>query len=213
MLLDKSAIDLILSYEGMDQPSRWPKFASGITLGHGYDLGYCKADEFERDWSRHLSAADIARLKTAIGIKGAAAGAIASKFRGIVITKAAAAEVFARATLPKFIGLTQTAFHGSEWFPPAAFGALVSLVFNRGASMTKPSLDKRREMRAIRDCIAKWMATSPTTREATMRPVLLTIAAQIRSMKRLWPARADSDRDLTDRREAEAKLIESAAKS
>jgi hypothetical protein len=44
-----------------------------------------------------------------------------------------------------------------------------------------------------------------------MRPVLLTIAAQIRSMKRLWPARSDSDRDLTDRREAEAKLIEFAA--
>jgi GH24 family phage-related lysozyme (muramidase) len=78
---------------------------------------------------------------------------------------------------------------------PDAQGALVSLVFNRGAAMQG---DRRREMREVRDAVAS--TTLPTEEK------LRSIAASILSMKRLWP----DTLGLRRRRDAEAKLVEEA---
>ena len=75
--------------------------------------------------------------------------------------------------------------------PPDAQGALVSLVFNRGPGMDG---DRRREMRAVRDAVA--------------RKDLREIAGQIRAMKRLWEGQGLDG--LLRRRDAEADLVESA---
>ena len=75
--------------------------------------------------------------------------------------------------------------------PPDAQAALLSIVYNRGASLTG---DSRREMKNI----------VPLVSNKDLRG----IAAEIRSMKRLWTTPAT--RGLITRREKEAVLVENA---
>lgn len=193
----QEGIDLILEFEGLDQPGRWPGASSGITLGHGYDLGYTTEATFVEDWARHLDPRHLERLKAAIGVKGSAASRLASAFEEIRITPYAADEVFVRATLPTFIKRTRAAFPGIDSFPVLVLAALVSLVFNRGEAMDG---ERRKEMRAIRDMVANPV---PDKSEA-----IRFIAAKIRSMKRLWIGQGVDG--LIRRREAEAVLVENA---
>jgi GH24 family phage-related lysozyme (muramidase) len=72
---------------------------------------------------------------------------------------------------------------------PNAYGAIVSLVFNRGTSLVG---DKRLEMRNIRVLVPKKDYSK--------------IAQEFRSMKRLWKGK--NLNGLIERREAEAKLVE-----
>ena len=183
------AVALILEFEGVDQPGEWPGESSGITIGAGYDLGYCSAEQFEEDWSPYLSKDEIERLKGVIGLSGDAARRRAGEFRDIRIKEADAQQVFKERTLPKYSEQTEQAFPGVDQLPPKVQGALVSLVFNRGSGMVG---DRRREMRAIRDAVAQGD--------------LQEIANQLREMKRLWP----NTRGLRRRRDAEADLVESA---
>jgi len=185
------ALALILDAEGLDQPGKWPGASSGITIGIGYDLGFSTAEQFEEDWSPFLGGDEIERLKTAIGISGDDAKQIASQFSDIRINRADAEEVFKTRTLPLYGARTEAAFPGVDQLPAAAQGALVSLVFNRGAGMNG---DSRREMRAVRDAVAEGN--------------LQEIADQIRSMKRLWEGKNLGG--LLKRRDAEADLVESA---
>ena len=187
------ALDLILDAEGLDQPGKWPGESSGITLGIGYDLGFVTPEEFEEDWSPYLTADDIARLKTAIGVSGEAAHQRASEFSDINVTWDDSVEVFKNRTLPLYSQRTEAAFPGVDQLPADAQGALVSLVFNRGAGMDG---DRRREMRAIRDAVAAGD--------------LQEIANQIRAMKRLWIGKGVDG--LLKRRDAEADLVESSIK-
>ena len=184
------AVALILEFEGVDQPSEWPGESSGITIGAGYDLGFCSAEQFEEDWSPYLSSDEIERLKDVIGLSGEAARRRAGEFRDIRIKTADAEEVFKERTLPLYSQQTEDAFPGVDELPPKVQGALVSLVFNRGPGMDG---DKRKEMRAIRDAVAEGD--------------LQEIADQLRAMKRLW---GSNMRGLLRRRDAEADLVESA---
>lgn len=185
----------ILGWEGIDQPSRWPGNSSGITLGAGYDLGYTPIRTFQEEWKAHLSPDAIARLSLACGKKGSQAAAIARQFKDITITKAAALDVFTRATLPRWQAETGRAFPGIHLLPPVVQGTLVSLVFNRGSSFDGP---RRLEMRTIRAEIAKLSRSEITVRDATRR-----IATAISAMQRLWP----STPGLQRRRREEAALI------
>jgi len=178
------ALKLILEFEGLDQPSEWPGGDSGITIGIGYDLGY--EENLEDDWANYLSQAQIARLKTVIGLKGAKAQARASEFKDIHINRSDAEAVFTQSTLPDNIKQTRGAFPGFDNLPLDAQGALVSLVYNRGTSV---SGDRRREMLAIRDLVPQ--------------KDLKGIADQLLAMKRLWP----DVRGLQRRRDAEADLV------
>ena len=82
-----------------------------------------------------------------------------------------------------------------------AYSALVSLVFNRGASMTDPggdTMQRRREMWEIRS----------TLESNTLTPAqkLRALAQSLRSMKRIWKGQGLGG--LIRRREDEALLVE-----
>ncbi len=170
----------------------WPGGASGVTLGVGYDLGY-QAD-FERDWSDQFSAAQIARLKKWVGIKGAPAKAAIAPLADVSVPWHAAWEGYVRRTLPQEVKSTVSTFvvpPATAALPPLCLGVLVSLVYNRGAGMIDNSPnDPRKEMRQIRDAVAQGKFAQ--------------VPDAIRSMRRLWPA----GNGLRARREREAELFE-----
>lgn len=193
--LSPKALDLILRYEGLNQPGKWPGGASGITIGIGYDLGYVTVDQFESDWDEHLKNGDRDQLAATVGLRGIRAKNQAPKLSDIRIRRPDAVEVFEEKTIPLCELRTAQAFPGLDKLPPDAQGALVSLVYNRGTSMVDdPPEDRRREMRAIRDAVAK--------------QDLQEIANQLRAMKRLWVGKNMDG--LLKRRDAEADLVESA---
>jgi GH24 family phage-related lysozyme (muramidase) len=90
----------------------------------------------------------------------------------------------------KFAKLAEKAFPSLPDLCDDAYGAIVSLVFNRGSSL---SGDSRLEMRNIRDLVPKKDYRG--------------IAKQLRNMKRIWQGKGLDG--LLERREAEAKLVES----
>jgi GH24 family phage-related lysozyme (muramidase) len=187
--IPQACIDLILQEEGIDQPYLVPPGDSGVSIGRGYDLGY--EEHFRQDWAGQLSDSQINRLAAALGKKGAAARAIASRFRDIRITGAQADEVFHLFTLPREIAKTRAAFPGYDHAPEIVQGVLVSLVYNRGTQMKdSPGSNRRLEMRQIRDAVVAGHYKA--------------IPGYLREMKRLWPAGSG----LIRRREAEAKLVE-----
>ncbi|MEQ1696051.1 MAG: TIR domain-containing protein [Hyphomicrobiaceae bacterium] len=165
----------------------WPGGATGITIGINYDLGYYSAEEIRRDWQGVLPAGQIEALTAASGLFGEAAGTALAQFRDISVPWDAALAVFTRSTLPRFSRLVLTTFPNAAELNGHAFGALVSLLSNRGSSLMG---DGRVEMRNI-------------DQHMTAR-AFEKIPAEIRAMKRLFP----DARGLVQRREAEARLFE-----
>ena len=128
-----------------------------------------------------------------IGKKGDAAKNCILQVKNISISWAAAESVFQSDTLPRFIDETKRAFPGSDALHPDAFGALVSLVFNRGGSVVGAS---RVEMNNIKKAIGGEIKTLN---------LYNYIAGQIVAMKRLW---VDKGLDgLLTRRDDEARLV------
>jgi hypothetical protein len=177
-------------YERLYAHPTWPGGESGVTIGIGYDLGFTSKQQIEADWDPFLEKPERAALAAVQGAKGAVAGQLARGLRHIRIPLAAAELVFYASTLPRFARITRDAFPGVEKLPPDAQGAVLSLVFNRGASCAG---ERRREMRAIRDELAGGLS-------------LARIAEQFEAMQRLWP----EVRGLRDRRVREAGLVRGA---
>ena len=189
------ALKLILDHEGMNQPENWPGGQSGITIGIGYDLGYVTVDQFESDWGGVLTKSTRARLAAVVGLRALKAKNRAASFAGVRLKRADAELVFKNKTIPQFTLRAAQAFPGFYQLALDVEGAVVSLVYNRGTSMVDDSPeDRRKEMRAIRDAVAAGD--------------LRKIAQQLRAMKRLWVGKGLDG--LIERREAEAKLVESA---
>lgn len=166
----------------------WPGGESGVTLGIGYDAGYNTYDQIQKDWGDEMSNT----LRPIIGLKGAAAKSALATYKGVQAIEVKFSEaicVFEHSTLPRFWKETKKAFPGVEELCPSAITALISLVFNRGASMEG---ERRAEMRTIKSMVPKKDYKG--------------IAGQLREMKRLW-AKVGLDGLLT-RREEEAKLVE-----
>lgn len=194
MAFSSKALRLIIDFEGVNQPGQWPGAQSGITLGYGYDLGYVTVDDLESDWEDCFTDEQLGRLTGAVGRHGPEARALAPSLSDIRCSATDAQRVLLQHTLPAYTDKARRAFPGFDQFPLDAQGALVSLVYNRGTSMKdNPGQDRRREMRAIRDLVP--------------RMDLAGIAAQLRSMKRLWQGQGLDG--LIRRREAEAVLVES----
>ena len=188
------ALDLIIGFEGLNQPGKWPGGSSGITIGYGYDLGHVTPQQFESDWAGCFTSDQFARLRVAIGKTGPAAQGIAMQLANIKCTAADSRRVLLECSIPNYVERTRQAFPGFDDLPLDAQGALVSLVYNRGASMKdSPGSNNRIEMRAIRELV----------------PLgdLAGIAAQLRSMKRVWTGKGMDG--LLRRRDAEAALVES----
>lgn len=168
----------------------WPGGASGVTIGVGYDLGQATAPTIAGDWAAHPQAD---RLPAAAGVSGADARALARQMRDVATPYPLAEQVFTASTLPRYHAAARRALGpGFDALPDNPQGALDSLGYNRGWSMIGPN---RREMREIRDtCI-------PTGDAAC-------IAAQLRSMKRLWPGDRAPGPGLRARRDDEAAMAE-----
>jgi GH24 family phage-related lysozyme (muramidase) len=168
----------------------YPGGESGVTIGIGYDLGYNTSYEFAKDWKGVIDTQSYMRLLRHLGKKSSEAKAAISSVEDIEVSWDAAEIVFKKNTLPRFINETKRAFPNSEKLHPDAFGALVSLVFNRGASISGPS---RIEMLNIRNLIDSKNYKA--------------IANEVRKMKRLWINKGLDG--LLARRDEEAALIES----
>lgn len=200
--ISRRANDLIIVFEVSGenryiqryQSPLWPRGRSGLTIGIGYDLGYVDQDDFEEDWRSIIPLAAIDRLKAACRRTGNSASSLPAQYSDIVIPWPLALLQFDNA-LRMVGGQTQHVFPGSSDLSADSFGALLSLVYNRGGSLKHDpadSQDRRREMRLIRQFL--------------LTGELDKISEQIVKMKRLWENDPDA-RGLLERRELEAALF------
>lgn len=192
------AADLIIRWE-IGSPARYarlyeglicPGGASGPTGGVGYDFGHQTAADIRAEWHEH---ADVERLATASGVVGpAACRSWVAAHADIRIPFDYAERIFLTRTLPAYQLAAERAL-GEGWdrLPANAQAGNTSLGYNRGWSMRG---DRNREKRAIRDVCAP---------AGDVR----CNATEIRAMKRLWP----DVRGLRDRRDDEARVVESAS--
>jgi hypothetical protein len=167
----------------------WPEGQSGITVGIGYDCSTNSAAVIRGDWSM-LGAANASRLAATHPYAGQRAEAHLRDVRDILVSWSNATQVFDTVDVARTFRQCQHAFAGFDDLRPNCQAALVSLVFNRGASMIG---DGRREMRAIRD-------NGVPSRDYGY------IAAEFRAMIRIWVGTSIYD-DMRDRRRAEAALV------
>lgn len=195
--MSQKAFDLIISFEVSSQkqyearyrrPIR-PGGQSGITIGIGYDCGYSTAAQIKADWGGVLPPAMVVALQGVAGLKGEAAqNALAGIKPKVDVPWGAAIKVFADVSLPKYVAMTAKLPNYNE-LPPDCKGALVSLVYNRGASFSNAGA-RYQEMRNIKAHMAARRFSS--------------IPVEFRSMKRLWTdasviglqARRDKEADL-----------------
>ncbi|GAM96970.1 hypothetical protein U91I_00591 [alpha proteobacterium U9-1i] len=154
-------------------------------------MGYASPQEFGAQWGGLLDPTTIATLSSVCGLKGADAQTALPSVTSVVVPWTQALSQFDD-FLPYAVGKTEDTFRNCAELHPAALGALVSLVYNRGPSLSATE-ERRIEMREI----------ARLTRERNFTP----IPAQIRSMKRLWQ-NDPSTRGLVHRRELEALLFE-----
>ena len=196
----QKALNLILEYEvgggksyyekHLTKPE-WPGGASGFTLGIGIDCGYYTPSELQKLFY-FLPKDKLDIVVGASGKTGQAGKAYTQRYKdsGITVTWDQAIEMFDNYIWTKFARLAEKAFPGLDQLCDDAYGAIVSLVFNRGSSLTGSS---RSEMRVIKELVPKKDYKG--------------IAEELRSMKRIWEGKGLDG--LLARREAEAKLVES----
>ncbi|MGD9332498.1 MAG: hypothetical protein PVJ53_14385 [Desulfobacterales bacterium] len=166
----------------------WPGGRSGITIGIGYDLGYNSAQQIRRDWADQLSDMDLEKLVVVAGLKGQTARQAVKGVRSVSVPFECARDVFYESTLGRYAALTAKTYPGVEALFPDAQAGLLSLVYNRGGSLSGA---RRKEMAAIKALVAQ------QDYEA--------IAGQIRAMKRLWEGKGLPG--LLKRRDDEARLV------
>jgi len=180
-------------YTARYQHPLWPGGRSGVTIGVGYDLGYATTGDVQRDWGDVLPAGSLGQLAAVIGKTGTQLSAdqmnaLVAPVRGVTVDFPSANRVFRTRSAPLYTALTEHSLANTDQLNGDSLGALVSLVYNRGASFDTLG-DRYTEMRAIRDLM----------KAANFAP----IPDQFRSMARLWP----DAKGLQDRRRLEADLF------
>jgi len=204
--ISDAAYKLIIEYEvgggeiyynsALKHPE-YPGGQSGVTIGIGYDLGYTTLSQFTSDWKSLLMPEIFNVLSQHIGKKGTTAKNVIHTLNNVVIPWAVAETVFKTYDIPRYIKETISAFPESDKLKPDAFGALVSLVFNRGGSITGES---RKEMYNIRNAIIQ---------NSKVDNIYDYIADQLIAMKHLWIGKGLDG--LLARRDEEAALVRSRA--
>lgn len=197
LTLTRTGIEKIIAYEVSSESYYrakltkpvWPGGMSGVTIGIGYDLGYASAQTFKRLWKPFLSDADLLLLANACGKKGLSAKSLIKTLASVKVPYEAAQQVFMASSLPQYANKTLKAFNGVADLEPDAQVAILSLVYNRGASMRGST---RAEMKVIRDLIPLKDYSG--------------IGQNIRQMKRLWQGKGLDG--LLARRDHEAELVE-----
>jgi len=196
----EKTLRLLLEYEvggGQDYYEKylskftWPGGASGPTIAIGVDCGYYTSNELAEIF-KFLKADQIKQIQEASGKTGERGKEYTKGLRaaGITVPWEKALDIFQKLTWPKFTKLAEKTFPGLTQLQPDAYGAIVSLVFNRGTSLKGKT---RTEMVAIQKLIPN--------------KDYKKIAKEIRNMKRLWEGKNLDG--LIRRREAEAVLVES----
>lgn len=199
LIVSRRALDKLIEFEITSEAAYTKKYQkpiypggeSGATIGIGYDLGHNSKSTIDTDWRGKLGDADLELLKTAAGVKGAAAGNLIAGLKCVNVPYPAACEVFYVRTLPRYASATREIYPGIEKLPADAQGALLSLIYNRGSKLGG---DRRREMQEIAALVAA--------------KDLDGIADRIAAMKRLW----DKNKlpGLHARRDDEAGLVKNA---
>ena len=195
----KKAVDLIVFFEvtGKDHYRErltrpiWPGGPSGVTIGIGYDLGAVRVEWMRADWKAYLDPASITALEPACQKSGPQAEALASNLQRVEVPWTNAASQFEERLLPLYISQTLIALPLAAQLSDTSLGALVCLVYNRGANFTSPAA-KRREMVKIKD--------------ALISNDLEKIPQLIRDMKWIWDYQKYPG--LHKRRDLEAALFE-----
>ena len=195
-MISKRSIELIIQhevggravYERKYQKPIWAGGESGVTIGLGYDCGYVNEKQFFADWAG-LNLNFLNALRPIIGLKGQQAKVmLKGEVLNVKIPYNMAYEVFVKCSIPRYFAMTKKIYPDLEMLNEDTQGALVSMVYNRGAKIEG---DSRKEMKAIVDLVAKQDYEG--------------IAEQIEMSKRLWEGRGLDG--LVVRREAEADLI------
>jgi GH24 family phage-related lysozyme (muramidase) len=175
-------------YNRFLKKATWPGGASGITIGIGADLGYMTKTEFETFFSRYFTPQENVKLRNVIGLKGVIARDNLNSVKNVEFSWENATEVFKIWTLPKFWKLANGIWPKMNELCENAQIALVSIVFNRGASLKGPT---RIEMLRIQSLV--------------LEKKYYEISKEIVSMKRLWVGKGLDG--LLKRRDVEAKMV------
>lgn len=195
-MISKKAIELIIQheiggrfvYEKKYQKPIWAGGESGLTIGIGYDLGYNKEKDLFSDWAS-LNLNFLNALKRFCGVKGEIVKTMMKdEVLNVIIPYNMAYDVFVKKSIPKYYAMTKKIYPQLDTLNEDTRGALVSMVYNRGAKIEG---DSRKEMKAIVELVAKQDYEG--------------IAEQIEQSKRLWENRGLDG--LVIRRESEADLI------
>jgi GH24 family phage-related lysozyme (muramidase) len=171
----------------------WPGRESGPTIGIGIDTAYYNASEISCIFD-FLKEDQIKLIQGGKGKTGLAGKEYTKTLlaANIEVSWDQATKIFKSLTWPKYATAAERTFPGLIDLEDDAYGAIVSLVFNRGTSLVG---DSRKEMRNIKSLIPD--------------KAYETIAEEVIKMKRIWK---DKDLDgLLARRDAEAELIKSCA--
>lgn len=180
---------LIVEWEGFDFYPDYPGGGSGITTALGYDWSTVSPKVSVLDWAG-LPAPAPQRLAATYPYTGVKAKAHLREVKDIHTPKSLGFEVFNKVDVPRFYAICKKAYPGFEDLRPNARDAILSLVYNRGASKIG---DNRREMRELEPLIKAKNYTA--------------IAACVRRMIRVWVG-TSIEQGMRNRRNAEAKLIE-----
>jgi hypothetical protein len=203
MRSSKAAFDLIVAEEVSSRETyskkyrrpEWPGEQSGATVGIGYDLGQTDKATIRKDWGGVMPEGMIAAMVSASGKTGAAGKRATAEIRDRVnIPWDVAIGVHQDAVVPRWEAKLEKSLPNTDLLSPDCFGALLSLIFNRGPSFNMTG-DRYKEMRAIK---AHMKAKD-----------FQQIPAEFRAMKRLWPKTPG----LRKRRDTEAALFEKGLKA
>jgi GH24 family phage-related lysozyme (muramidase) len=197
--ISERAIKLIVSFEVTSEQAytrkyegvTWPKGASGVTIGIGYDVGYVTRTWLHEDWDGLIDPGQASSLEMACEITGAKADALLSQLTTVKIPWTPAYQQFRERTVPLYVAETISALPNCDKLSDDSLGALVSLVYNRGASFQN-SGSRFQEMRAIRQHMAQGQ--------------FKLVANDLRAMKRVWQGNP-AMKGLLVRRDLEAQLF------
>lgn len=169
-----------------------PAAESGITIGVGYDLGYVKPEWMQEDWKGLLAPESLQRLESVCGLKGAPAKKALPALKGISVPWVDAEKQFRKRLLPRYVAETEKALQNTSMLSKDSLGALVSLVYNRGASFRRAQ-PRYQEMRNIHDHMEN--------------KSFVGIPQELLDMRRIWQGQPGTQ-GLLKRRDLEAALFQ-----
>lgn len=198
--ISKNTLDLLLKhevgggqkyYEKYLSSFTWPGGDSGPTIGIGIDCAYYSKEELIKMFD-YLDEDNLKLVIGAIGKTGESGKIYTKKLRmaNIKMNWERAMQIFEEKTWIKFSKLAEKIYPELIYLCDDAYGAIVSIVFNRG---TRLSGSSRVEMKNLINLISNKNYKG--------------IASEIRKMKRLWVGK--NMEGLIKRREDEALLVES----